>query len=86
MTDPNSITAHFGPASFPGLIRALEGNGGFMRVFFDWAGADFSPLAGQEGTLEMHDGARFRVTVIEPLDLKAGGHSGELRVKLLGRG
>ncbi|GBF06365.1 hypothetical protein DAERI_080156 [Deinococcus aerius] len=75
----NSVVAHFGDAAIPGRIEALEGGRGFMRVSLTQP----LPEAGEgtEGVLEMHDGARFRVTVTERLP---GGN--ELRMKLVGRG
>ncbi len=80
MTDPRRLTAYFGSGSYPGEIAALEGNRGHMRVRF--AALETGKVAaGDEGELEMHDGARFRVRVVEPLEA-----AGEYRLKLLGRG
>lgn len=84
MTDPNRITAHFPFASLSGRIEALEGGGGFMRVSLELQDARQELTAGTEAELEMHDGARFRVTVVEPLG--AEERRGEYRMKLLGRG
>ncbi len=86
MIDPNSVTAHFGQASFPGRLTRLEGGGGYMRVRLDWKTAPFEPVSGAEGELEMHDGGRFRVRIVEPLSLEPEGGSGEVRMKLTGRG
>ncbi|GGR20706.1 hypothetical protein [Deinococcus ruber] len=84
-----SVTAHVEPAALSGQISALEGGGGYMRVLLD--GTD-ALNAGQEFELEMHDGARFRVVVIEVLP-RSGAAAGndaepgqEYRLKLLGRG
>jgi hypothetical protein len=57
-----------------------------MRVALDWGDAPFRPAGGDEAELEMHDGARFRVTVVEPLAARPDGGGGEFRMKLLGRG
>lgn len=84
VTDPNRITAHFPFASLSGRIEALEGGGGFMRVSLELQDARQELTAGTEAELEMHDGARFRVTVVEPLG--AEERRGEYRMKLLGRG
>ena len=79
-----SVTAHLGAAVCPGQIAALEGGGGFMRVRLD--GADALD-AGQEFELEMHDGARFLVVVIEALPGENAPPDGqEYRMKLLGQG
>lgn len=80
-----SVTAHLGEAAYPGQIAALEGGGGFMRVALEGGSA---LAAGDECELEMHDGARFRVTVIEALGGEDGATPGqqEYRMKLLGRG
>lgn len=53
-----------------------------MRVALDPAPEGQMPGEGDEGVLEMHDGARFRVMVTERLE----GSANEFRVKLLGRG
>ncbi|WP_019586204.1 hypothetical protein [Deinococcus apachensis] len=76
----NTVVAHFGAAAVPGRIEALEGGRGFMRVSL----TEPLPEAGEgsEGVLEMHDGARFRVTVTE----RISGEGNELRMKLVGRG
>lgn len=84
MTDPRSLTAHFGGAAYPGQIAALEGNRGQMRVRLEGADPGSWPVANAEGELEMHDGARFRVSVLEVLGGEGGGQ--ELRLKLLGKG
>lgn len=78
--DFNSVVAHFGAATLAGRIEALEGGRGVMRVSLDGDAAELTE--GSECVLEMHDGARFRVTVTERLN----GHTNELRVKLLGKG
>ncbi|HWG86028.1 MAG TPA: hypothetical protein VNT60_11175 [Deinococcales bacterium] len=82
MPDPNAVTASFGDSTFPAQITKLEGQRGLMRVRLDHGGS-YQPAEGAEGLLEMHDGSRFRVGVLELLDL--GEHSGEVRVRLLGR-
>lgn len=76
------MVAHFGGAAVPGRIAALEGERGLMRVALDPAPEGFMPGEGDEGVLEMHDGARFRVRVTERL----AGDAREVRLKLLGRG
>lgn len=76
--DFNSVVAHFGSGAVPGRIEALEGGRGMMRVSLDGVTPDVGE--GTECVLEMHDGARFRVTVTERLE---GGN--ELRMKLLGK-
>ncbi|ULH14279.1 hypothetical protein MF271_01795 (plasmid) [Deinococcus sp. KNUC1210] len=78
-----SVTAHVEPAALSGQISALEGGGGYMRVVLN--GAD-ALNAGQEFELEMHDGARFRVVVIESLPSGGAESVQEYRLKLLGRG
>ena len=79
MADFNSVVAHFDGEALPGRIAALEGGRGMMRLSLS---GDTSALSeGREGVLEMHDGARFRVTVTERLE-----GENELRMKLLGRG
>ncbi|WP_157448859.1 hypothetical protein [Deinococcus peraridilitoris] len=85
MTDPNSITAHFDEVSIPATITALEGGGGYMRVTLNWQNTAFSPAPGMESELEMHDGGRFRVTLLEQIT-DTGKTSAEFRMKLLGRG
>lgn len=55
-----------------------------MRVALDLGAASQDPTAGMEAELEMHDGGRFRVTVVELLDVQE--RRGEYRMKLLGRG
>lgn len=78
MAEFNTVVAHFGGEPLPGRLAALEGGRGMMRVSL----GDPSTLQeGQEGVLEMHDGARFRVTVVERLP-----ETNEVRLKLLGRG
>lgn len=79
MREFNTVTAHFGSAAVPGRIEALEGGRGMMRVSLD----EVTPGVGEgtECVLEMHDGARFRVTVTERLP----GAGNELRMKLLGK-
>ena len=42
------------------------------------------PAVQDEGELEMHDGARFRVGVLDALGAEDGGQ--EFRLKLLGKG
>jgi len=82
----NSVVAHVGQAAIPGRIEALEGGRGMLRVLLE-SGADGPELSsselgeGSEWVLEMHDGARFRVTVTERLE-----DPNQLRLKLLGRG
>ena len=73
----NSIVALVGTQGVPGRIEALEGGRGVMRVSLDGDAAELSE--GSECVLEMHDGARFRVSVTERLE------GNELRLKLLGR-
>ena len=87
MSDPRSVTAHFGPARFPGRILALEG-GGYMRVRLEGAPHPW-PEVGHQGEMEMHDGARFGVVVTERLGAGPEGaqkEDTELRVKLVDRG
>lgn len=84
MTDPRRATAHFGPARFPGHILALEGGGGYLRVLLEGAGHPW-PEAGQEGELEMHDGARFGMVITEHLGAPQGKNA-EFRMKLVDRG
>ncbi|MFC4456210.1 hypothetical protein [Deinococcus sonorensis] len=80
--DPNRFSAEFGGSPLSGRITALEGNGGYMRVQFNASGpAEIA--VGEEGVLELHDGARFRVAVVEALPDQ---ESGSYRVKLVGRG
>ncbi len=80
MTDPNRFEAEFGELRPTGRIAALEGNRGQMRLQFDPDGAPVE--VGQEGVLQMHDGARFRVMVTEALS----GEPAEYRVRLTGKG
>ena len=84
MSDPQSITAHFGEdlggASLSGSITAMEGRGGFLRVALTPPAAGPQPTSGSECELEMHDGARFRFVVTELLP-----ESAEFRMKLLGK-
>ncbi|GAA4010407.1 hypothetical protein GCM10022631_23740 [Deinococcus rubellus] len=85
MPDPRAFTAHFGSAAYPGEIAALEGNRGQIRVRLENnPGAPGWPAANAQGELEMHDGARFRVGVLEVLDGEGGGQ--HFRLKLLGKG
>jgi len=84
MPDPRALTAHFGGAAYPGQIAALEGNRGQLRVRLEAADEARWPAVQDEGELEMHDGARFRVGVLEVLGGEGGGQ--ELRLKLLGKG
>ena len=84
MTDPRRFTAHFGPATFPGRILALEGGGGYMQVRLEGAPHPW-PKAGHEGELEMHDGARFGVMVTEHLGAEEEENA-EFRMKLVDRG
>ena len=85
MTDPRRVTAHFGAGdgqNMPARLAALEGGGGYMRVLLDGPGA--AALAtGQEGELEMHDGARFTVVVTEVLPPE--GEAAAYRMKLLSK-
>lgn len=83
MPDPRALTAHFGGAAYPGQIAALEGHRGQMRVWLESSGAYGWPATGAEGELEMHDGARFRVGVLEVLGEEGSGQ--EFRLKLLGK-
>lgn len=64
MTDPNAGEATFGAEKAGFRIVALEGQGGLMRL---WLEGGAGTLAGQRGTLQMHDGARFQVEVLERL-------------------
>lgn len=73
------MVAHFGSGAVPGRIEALEGGRGMMRVSLEEAAPGVGE--GSECVLEMHDGARFRVTVTERLP----GVGNELRMKLLGK-
>ncbi len=82
LPDPNKVTAEFGGAQHDGRILALEGGGGFMRVEVQGAPA---LAAGDTVVLEMHDGARFRVTVIEPLEGGAQADAAGFRMKLLAK-
>ena len=75
----NTFVAHFAAAAVPGRIEALEGGRGMMRVSLEETAPEVGE--GTECVLEMHDGARFRVTVTERLE----GGTNELRMKLLGR-
>jgi hypothetical protein len=85
MPDPNAVTAYFGQASFPGQIVALEGQRGLIRARLHYVGTAFRPEPGGEGVLEMHDGSRFRVTILEQLSADDGSGSAEVRMRLLGR-
>ena len=85
MTDPRSVTANFGPATFPGRILALEGGGGYLRVLLEGGGHQPWPEAGHQGELEMHDGARFGMVVVDVLG-DSQGKDAEFRMKLLDRG
>ncbi|WP_407571676.1 hypothetical protein [Deinococcus altitudinis] len=85
MTDPRRATAHFGPASFPGRILALEGGGGYLRVLLEGEGQEPWPEAGHQGELEMHDGARFGMVIVERLG-DPQENDAEFRMKLLDRG
>ncbi|WP_407541994.1 hypothetical protein Q0M94_17090 (plasmid) [Deinococcus radiomollis] len=85
MTDPRRATAHFGQASFPGRILALEGGGGYLRVVLAGEGQHPYPEAGQEGELEMHDGARFAMVIVEALG-DSQEKDAEFRMKLVDRG
>ncbi|WP_420594151.1 hypothetical protein [Deinococcus sp.] len=78
-SDPNRVSAEFGGQAHAGQLVALEGQGGLMRVQVDAAQLEI----GQSGVLQMHDGARFGVVVVEPLGEHAAGH--EYRLKLTGR-
>ena len=84
MPDTSALTAHFGGAAYPGQIAALEGNRGQLRVRLEAADEVRWPAVQDEGELEMHDGARFRVGVLEVLGGEGRGQ--ELRLKLLGKG
>lgn len=84
MPDPRAFTAHFGGAAYPGQIAALEGNRGQMRVRLEGTDPRSWPAVQAEGELEMHDGARFRVGVLEVLGSEGGGRA--YRLKLLGKG
>ncbi|WP_415785896.1 hypothetical protein [Deinococcus saxicola] len=55
-----------------------------MRVRLEGPGPSGWPEINAEGELEMHDGARFRVGVLEALDGEVNAR--EYRLKLLGRG
>ncbi len=77
--DPNAVRAEFGQVTTSGQIAALEGNGGFMRVNLGAAQLE----SGQQGVLQMHDGARFGVVVIEPTSQSETER--EYRLKLTGR-
>ena len=85
MIDPRQVTAHFGPATFPGRILALEGGGGYLRVLLEEGQHHPWPEAGQEGELEMHDGARFGMVVTECHDTAQEANA-EFRMKLMDRG
>ncbi|GHF43766.1 hypothetical protein HNQ07_001938 [Deinococcus metalli] len=80
MREFNAVVAHFGGAALTGRLQALEGGRGLMRIALDPVGGDAALQEGAEGVLEMHDGARFRVSVQEKL-----ADAGEWRVKLIGR-
>ncbi|THF84325.1 hypothetical protein E7T09_20115 [Deinococcus sp. KSM4-11] len=80
MREFNSVVAHFGAHALTGRLQALEGGRGVMRIAVDPAAGDAALQEGREGVLEMHDGARFRVSVQERL-----AEAGEWRVKLMGR-
>lgn len=79
MREFNQIVAYFEASAVPGQLEALEGGRGLLRVTLA------EPVPGLEtGTeclLEMHDGARFRVSVTEAL----GPGNNEFRMKLVGR-
>ncbi|UBV44185.1 hypothetical protein LAJ19_15385 (plasmid) [Deinococcus taeanensis] len=79
MRDFNDVVAHLGAQAVPGRLAALEGGRGVMRVTLRDPLTALAP--GTECVLEMHDGARFRVSVTEDL----GGHAREFRMQLLGR-
>jgi hypothetical protein len=66
--DPNRFLAEFGFRQLIGRITALEGQGGLMRVTFEPPAEPDTPLeTGQQGVLQLHDGARFRVVVLQQL-------------------
>lgn len=79
MREFNSVVAHVGGEARSGRIQALEGGRGVLRIVLDTAGSG-GLREGGECVLEMHDGARFRVSVQEQL---AG--EGEWRVRLIGK-
>ena len=86
MTNPQQFTAHFGQTTVPGVIQALEGGRGFMRVHLNTNGTQVPLDEGTPCELEMHDGARFRMIITEHLG-PAGEQDGqEVRMKLVGRG
>ncbi|MGY2894837.1 hypothetical protein [Deinococcus sp. UYEF24] len=85
MTDPRRATAHFGQASFPGRILVLEGGGGYLRVLLEGEGQQPWPEVGHQGELEMHDGARFGMVVVDALG-DPQGKGAEFRMKLVDRG
>lgn len=76
----NTLVAHFGATTLAGQVEALEGGRGLMRISLDRPDGSPAINAGDEGVLELHDGARFRVVVTEQL-----GSAGEWRVRLLRR-
>ncbi|WP_309569900.1 hypothetical protein [Deinococcus sp.] len=81
MREFNAVVAHFGGEALTGRLQALEGGRGVMRIALDPGAGDAAALQeGHEGVLELHDGARFRVSVQERL-----AEAGEWRVKLIGR-
>ena len=83
ITDPNAGQATFGAEQTEFRILALEGQGGLMRLRLgsgtDVDSAHLNLDPDETGTLEMHDGARFGVRVLERLS------GGEYRVKLTGQ-
>lgn len=80
MTNPNDVTVHFDDASVPARITKLEGGGGFIRIRLPEDRANVAP--GTEADVEMHDGGRFRMALVERFE---GGEPGEVRMKLLRR-
>jgi len=85
VTDPRRATAHFGSASVPAQILALEGGGGYLRVLLAGEGEHPWPEAGQQGELEMHDGVRFGMVIVEALGTPQEQQA-EFRMKLVDRG
>jgi|GEM_PF-6613096 len=77
MVEFNRVMAHVRGEAVPGRLEALEGGRGFMRVVLEASGV----RVGDEVVLEMHDGARFRVVVVE--SLQQGAHA--FRMKLLAK-